>query len=81
MIEESWFNPYTPVWNYFIALALIAGFFMIGKYFWMLIYEIRFGLGDEYISNKLTPEEKRWLKQKYPLFGKYNKEKIKWSKK
>jgi hypothetical protein len=77
--NPEWFNLFPSIFQIFTALMVLLGICVIGKFFWMLVYEIRFGLGDEYITGKLTKQEKEWLKEKYPLFWKafYNQH-IKW---
>jgi hypothetical protein len=77
--SNEWFNLFPSPFAIFAAFFIMIGFIMLGKYFWMLVYELRFGLGDEYITGKLTKEEKIRIKEKYPLFWKtiYNQN-IKW---
>jgi hypothetical protein len=71
--NPEWFNLFPSYPQIFTALMVLLGIYAIGKFFWMLVYEIRFGLGDEYISGKLSKQEKEWLKEKYPLFRRFTK--------
>lgn len=70
---HGWFNLHPSLAAILTGIMIMIGIYVIGKFFWMLVYEIRFGLGDEYISGKLSKQEKEWLKEKYPLFRRFKK--------
>jgi hypothetical protein len=54
----------------FTAFFIIMGIWVIAKYFWMVVYEVRYGLGDEYIRGELSKQDKIDLDNRYPLFWK-----------
>jgi len=68
---NEWFNLYPSLYALLAGFVIMVSIYMLGKFFWMIVYEWRFGLGDEYISGKLTSQEKIWLKEKYPLFRRF----------
>lgn len=49
----------------FSAFWIIAGFWLIGKLYWMTIYQWRYGedYGERYITGKISKEEKERLRR------------------
>lgn len=45
-------------YNLFTAFWIIAGFWLIGKLTWMVIYEIKYGKGEDYINGKFKRKTK-----------------------
>lgn len=57
------FTPYTI----FTAIMIILGLFLISKYMWMVIYQIKYGsdYGERYIKGLISKEEKEELKRRF----------------
>jgi hypothetical protein len=62
IVSQSILPPY---YNFIFAFFIICGLFMLAKLFWMVWYEIKYGLGDEYLSGKLTHADKLKLRKEF----------------
>jgi len=49
------------LYNYFQAIMIIAGMYVNAKLFWMVVYEFKYGTGEEYLigGKKLAIQYKR----------------------
>ena len=58
-------NPlaFLTISNLLTAFFILCGMFMVSKLFWMFWYQLKYGLGDEYLSGKLTKEDKEKLRE------------------
>lgn len=54
-----------PVNNLITAFFIICGLFVVAKLFWMFWYQLKHGLGDEYLSGKLSLDDKKRLKKEF----------------
>jgi len=64
------FDMFPSINKLFIAFCIILGLWFCSKYFWMVIYQWRYGLGDEYLRGELSKQDKIDLDNRYPLFWK-----------
>jgi len=52
------------LYDYFQAFFIICGIWVIGKFFWMIVYEIKYKMGDEYMRFGKEYVVKKYGKQK-----------------
>ena len=45
--------------NFFAAIMIILGMYMNAKLFWMVVYEWRYGKGEEYLRGDFKNANKR----------------------
>jgi len=57
--------------KFFTAIIIIIGFWMVAKFFWMVIYQYKYNndYGERYIKGLISKEEKKELKRRYKNGG------------
>jgi hypothetical protein len=65
---------YMPTYNSFLkAIGMVLGIFLFSKLFWMFIYELKCGNGEDYLYGKFKREKLTFKKIKEVILDKFRK--------